>query len=134
MLINQEKSKNPFNARIFTVMLLGFSSGLTLALTGSTLQAWFTQAGVDLLTIGALTLVGLPYVWKFLWAPVMDRFVPPLLGRRRGWIALTQLGLCTTLFILANMNPAVSPIAIGMLALLIAFLSASQDIAIDAYR
>jgi PAT family beta-lactamase induction signal transducer AmpG len=81
------------NRRIQTVLLLGFSSGLPLALTGSSLQAWFTQSGVDLLTIGSLTLLGLPYVWKFLWAPLLDKFVPPLLGRRRGWILLTQLGL-----------------------------------------
>lgn len=122
------------NPRILTVLFLGFSSGLPLALTGSTLQAWFTQADVNLLTIGALSLVGIPYVWKFLWSPIMDRFVPPFLGRRRGWISITQLGLCLTLFLLANMNPTVSPILIGIVALIIAFISASQDIAIDAYR
>ncbi len=122
------------NKRLITVLFLGFSSGLPLALTGSTLQAWFTQAGVSLVTIGTLSLIGLPYVWKFLWAPLMDRFIPPWWGRRRGWIGITQIGLCITLFILASMNPAVSPLAIGILALVIAFLSASQDIAIDAYR
>lgn len=123
-----------FNRRLITILFLSFSSGLPLALTNSTLQAWFTQAGVNLLAIGALTLVGLPYVWKFLWAPFIDRFVPPLFGRRRGWIFLMQLGLCISLFLLANMNPTVSPAAMGLLALFIAFLSASQDIAIDAYR
>lgn len=122
------------NPRLTTVLFLAFSSGLPLALTGSTLQAWFTEAGVNLLTIGALTLVGVPYVWKFLWAPVMDRFVPPWLGRRRGWICLMQIGLCVALFLLANMSPNVSPMAMGMLALVIAFFSASQDIAVDAYR
>ncbi|MHB1949180.1 MAG: AmpG family muropeptide MFS transporter [Gammaproteobacteria bacterium] len=125
---------NKLNPRISTVLFLAFSSALPLALTNSTLQAWFTQAGVGLATIGALTLIGIPYNLKFLWAPVMDRFVPPFLGRRRGWICLMQLGLCIALFMLANMSPAVTPMAMGFLALFIAFLSASQDIAIDAYR
>jgi len=120
--------------RILTVLLLGFASGLPLALTGSTLQAWFTQAGINIVAIGALSLVGMPYVWKFVWSPVMDRFVPPWWGRRRGWIAVTQVGLCAILFLMANLNPQVSPVAIGILALVIAFLSASQDIGIDAYR
>lgn len=129
--------KNQFNRRILTVLFLSFSSGLPLVLTSSTLQAWFTQAGVNILAIGALTLVGMPYSLKFLWAPVMDRFIPPFLtslGRRRGWILLTQLGLCISLFLLANMSPTLSPSLMGCLALFIAFLSASQDIAIDAYR
>jgi PAT family beta-lactamase induction signal transducer AmpG len=119
---------------LLAVLLLGFSSGLPLALTSATLQAWFTDAGVDILTIGALSLVGLPYVWKVFWAPVLDRFVPPLWGRRRGWIFIMQLGLCIALFILAQMNPLTHPAWIGVLALVIAFMSASQDIAIDAYR
>jgi PAT family beta-lactamase induction signal transducer AmpG len=120
--------------RLLIVTLLGFSSGLPLALSGSTLQAWFTQAGINVVAIGALSLVGMPYVWKFVWSPVMDRFVPPFWGRRRGWIAITQLLLCVTLFLLANLNPQIQPGMIGVLALLIAFLSASQDIGIDAYR
>lgn len=122
------------NSRILVTLILGFSSGLPLALTGSTLQAWFTQADVDLITIGALSFVGVPYVWKFLWAPMMDRFVPPWLGRRRGWILLTQLGLCLGLFVLANTQPHHSPKLIGLLALIIAFFSASQDVVVDAYR
>jgi PAT family beta-lactamase induction signal transducer AmpG len=103
----------------------------------STLQAWFTQAGVGVIAIGSLSLVGLPYVWKFVWAPFMDRFVPPYIGksgRRRGWILTTQAGLCVALLCLGGLNPAIQPAVIGGLALLIAFLSASQDIAIDAYR
>lgn len=123
-----------YNPRILTTLFLAFSSGLPLVLTASTLQAWFTTAGVSLYAIGALTLVGIPYSFKFLWAPVMDRFVPPWLGRRRGWIAITQVGLCAALFLLANMNPSISAQAMGIVALIIAFLSASQDIAIDAYR
>ena len=122
------------NRRILAVLFLGFSSGLPLALTGSTLQAWFTESGVNLTTIGILSLIGLPYILKFLWAPVMDRFVPPFLGRRRGWIALMQLSLCVVLFVIANLHPETQAWTIAILALLIAFLSASQDIAIDAYR
>ncbi len=122
------------NRRIQTVLLLGFSSGLPLALTGSTLQAWFTQSGVDLLTIGSLSLLGLPYVWKFLWAPLLDRFTPPFLGRRRSWILLTQLGLCVSIVIMAALHPATQPSMIGFIALVIAFISATQDIATDAYR
>jgi PAT family beta-lactamase induction signal transducer AmpG len=122
------------NRRIFAVLLMGFSSGIPLALTGSTLQAWFTEAGVSIITIGALTLVGVPYTFKFLWAPILDRFVPPFLGRRRGWLLIAQIGLSLTLFILTLFSPTQQPKAMGVLALLIAFLSASQDIAYDAYR
>lgn len=122
------------NQRLSVVTILGFSSGLPLALTSSTLQAWFTQAGIGVVAVGALSLVGLPYVWKFLWAPVMDRYVPPILGRRRGWILLAQIGLCCLLFLLANMSPLSHPGRMGLLAICIAFMSASQDIAIDAYR
>lgn len=123
-----------FNPRILAMVFLGFSSGLPLALTGSTLQAWYTEAGVSIVAVGALTLVGIPYVWKFLWAPIMDRFSPTRLGRRRGWILVTQLFLCLTLFVMAWFDPKATPAGMGVIALLIAFFSASQDIAIDAYR
>ena len=122
------------NRRVTAVLLLGFASGLPLALTGSTLQAWFTVSGVDIVTIGFLGLVGQPYVYKFLWAPLMDRFVPPLMGRRRGWILVTQLALLLTILLMSGQNPAQEPLLIGLIALTVAFLSASQDIAIDAYR
>jgi PAT family beta-lactamase induction signal transducer AmpG len=120
--------------RIFAVLLMGFSSGLPLALTGSTLQAWFSKAGVNIVTIGALTLVGMPYTFKFLWAPILDRFVPPFLGRRRGWLLIAQIGLSLTLFIITFFSPETQPKVMGVIALVIAFLSASQDIAYDAYR
>jgi len=122
------------NRRIVAVLLLGFSSGLPLALTGSTLQAWYTQTGVGLMTIGILSLIGLPYVWKFLWAPVLDKITLPFLGRRRGWIFLTQALLCLAILTLAQFNPATHAFAVAGIAFFIAFLSASQDIAIDAYR
>jgi MFS transporter, PAT family, beta-lactamase induction signal transducer AmpG len=122
------------NRRIAVVLFLGFSSGLPLALTGGTLQAWMTVSGVDITTIGLFSLIGLPYLFKFLWAPLMDRFVPPLLGRRRGWIALMQMALAGAIFIMASLDPARVPMALAGLALLVAFLSASQDIVYDAYR
>jgi MFS transporter, PAT family, beta-lactamase induction signal transducer AmpG len=120
--------------RIFLLLLLGFSSGLPLALTGATLQAWLTVSGVDLTTIGMFALVGQPYTYKFLWAPLMDRFTIPLLGRRRGWLVLTQLGLLATIAWMGTLVPERSPWLLAGLALVVAFLSASQDIVFDAYR
>ncbi|TMG89409.1 MAG: MFS transporter [Betaproteobacteria bacterium] len=120
--------------RLAIILLLGFSSGLPLALTGGTLQAWMTVEGVDLSTIGVFTLVGLPYVWKFLWAPAMDRFVPPFLGRRRGWLLVTQVALAVGIAGMAFLSPRTGLVAIAWLALLVAFASASQDIVVDAYR
>ncbi len=116
------------------ILLLGFSSGLPLALTGATLQAWMTVDGVDLSTIGIFTLVGIPYTWKFLWAPAMDRFVPPLLGRRRGWLLVTQLVLAAAIAAMATLSPRQDTALLAALALFTAFASASQDIVFDAYR
>lgn len=116
------------------ILLLGFASGLPLALTSGTLQAWLTVEGVNLTTIGLFTLVGIPYTWKFLWAPAMDRFVPPFLGRRRGWLLVTQLGLIAGIAILGMMSPRTDVASMAMLAIVIAFISASQDIVFDAYR
>ena len=120
--------------RIATVMLLGFSSGLPLALTGGTLQAWMAVAGVDLRTIGVFALAGLPYTLKFIWSPLMDRFIPPWLGRRRGWILIAQICLVAGIAAMAFGSPRQYPLAMGALALLVAFASASQDIVVDAYR
>lgn len=120
--------------RVAVVCLLGFSSGLPLALTSGTLQAWMTVSGVDLATIGIFTLVGIPYTWKFLWAPLMDRYVPPFLGRRRGWIAAMQLILGICIAVMGSLNPVTMPWALAALALMVAFISASQDVVFDAYR
>ncbi len=120
--------------RIAIVTLLGFSSGLPLALTGGTLQAWMTVTGVDLRTIGLFALVGLPYTLKFFWSPFMDRFVPPWMGRRRGWIIITQLSLVLGISAMAFSSPQQAPLLLALLALTVAFTSASQDIVIDAYR
>lgn len=122
------------NRRVAVMLLLGFSSGLPLALTAGTLQAWLTVEKVDLATIGIFTLVGTPYTWKFLWSPFMDRFVPPFLGRRRGWIIATQILLLIGIAAMGNVSPAQAPWTMAMLALLVAFASASQDVVIDAYR
>lgn len=120
--------------RVAVVCLLGFSSGLPLALTSGTLQAWMTVSGVDLATIGIFTLVGIPYTWKFLWAPFMDRYVPPFLGRRRGWIAAMQMLLGLGIAVMGALDPATMPWALAVLALMVAFVSASQDVVFDAYR
>ncbi|MDH5348337.1 MAG: MFS transporter, partial [Nitrospira sp.] len=105
-----------------------------LALTSGTLQAWLTVEGVDLKTIGIFTLVGLPYALKFLWAPVMDRVVPPWLGRRRGWMVLTQLCVAASLVLMAITDPKIHPGWLAAYAVLVAFLAASLDIVFDAYR
>lgn len=122
------------NRRIGIITLLGFSSGLPLALTTGTLQAWMAVENVDLSTIGIFTLVGLPYTVKFLWAPVMDRFVPPLLGRRRGWMLITQIGLLLGIATMAKTSPTEATLLMASLAFFVAFTSASQDIVFDAYR
>jgi PAT family beta-lactamase induction signal transducer AmpG len=120
--------------RLAAVTVLGFASGLPLALTGQAMQAWLTADGIDIATIGFLSLVGLPYTFKFLWAPLMDRFEPPWLGRRRGWLVLTQLALAGALFWMAATPPASALAAFALLAGLVAWLSASQDVVVDAYR
>jgi PAT family beta-lactamase induction signal transducer AmpG len=122
------------NRRIGIMLPLGFASGLPLALTAGTLQAWLTVVGLDLKTIGIFTLVGLPYTLKFLWAPLMDRLVPPWLGRRRGWMLVMQLCVAVGLAAMALTGPGRHPEILGILALVVAFLSASLDIVLDAYR
>ncbi len=123
-----------FSGRMLYVFFYGISSGLPLLLIGSTLKTWMRLQSVDLTVIGFFSLVGLPYSFKFLWSPLMDRFVPPFLGRRRGWILITQLGLTLGLTAMAMINPAKSIGLMATLCFFIAFLSASQDICIDAYR
>ena len=120
--------------RLAAVTFLGFASGLPLALTGQAMQAWLSLEGLDLATIGFLSLVGLPYTFKFLWAPLMDRFELPWLGRRRGWLVLTQLALAGALLWMADTSPTASTKAFALLAVLVAFVAASQDVVIDAYR
>jgi PAT family beta-lactamase induction signal transducer AmpG len=120
--------------RLFWVLLLGFSSGIPLALTGTTLQAWMATEKIDLAVIGVFSLVGLPYTAKYFWAPVMDRYVPPFLGRRRGWMIVTQFALVLAIAAMAFSDPAGATTLFAVLALLVAFASASQDIVVDAWR
>ncbi len=113
---------------------MGFASGLPLALSSGTLQAWLTVAGVDIKTIGLFSMVGIPYTLKFVWSPVMDRFNIPVFGRRRGWIILCQAFLIAITCSMATIDPSNQAGPMGLAALLLAFFSASQDIVIDAYR
>jgi MFS transporter, PAT family, beta-lactamase induction signal transducer AmpG len=116
------------------VLLLSFASGLPFNLTGFTVQAWLASEGLDIKTIGIFTLVGLPYLFKFLWAPFLDRYLPPILGRRRGWILIYQVCLTVAIGVMGFCSPTKELYVLGAVAVLVAILSASQDIVIDAYR
>jgi MFS transporter, PAT family, beta-lactamase induction signal transducer AmpG len=124
--------------RVLMIMFLGFSSGLPLALSGSTLLVWMTEAGVNLGTIGLFALVGTPYTIKFLWAPLTDALNVPILarrfGRRRGWLLLSQFLLIAAIVFLGLCNPSTSPLVVAVGALLVATASATQDIVVDALR
>ena len=120
--------------KMAAILLLGFSSGLPLYLSSRTLQAWMTVEGVDLSTIGLFSLVALPYSLKFLWAPIMDRYIPPILGRRRGWLLITQIALLLSIAAMSLHDPSRGLQLLAFNALLIAFFSASQDIVVNAYQ
>jgi len=120
--------------RVLLQGALGFSGGIPYMLTASTLAAWMTNVGVKLSDIGLFSLVSMPYSLKFLWAPLLDRFSPGFLGRRRGWILVGQLGLVAAIAILGGTDPVREPTTTALAAVAVAFLSATQDIAIDAYR
>lgn len=122
------------NRRMLVALVMGFSCGLPLLLTLSVLQAWMKEEGVDLTTIGLMSLVGLPYTLKFLWSPLFDRYRFPLMGRRRGWLLIAQLLLMIALVGLGFSDPAIHPQRLALAALAVAFFSASQDIVVDAYR
>lgn len=120
--------------RLFVILLLGFASGLPLALTGGAMQAWLTVDGLDLVTLGFLSLIGIPYTFKFLWAPLIDRFDLPLLGRRRGWIVLMLFALGAALVLMSTLSPARNLALFATVAVLVACLSATLDVVVDAYR
>lgn len=138
--MSADQSKSPLRVfgqpKMAALLFLGFASGLPLFLTGTgkTLQAWMTTAHVSLTTIGWFSLVGLPYSLKFLWAPALDRYVPPFLGRRRGWLVITQVALLIAIAAMAFHDPVTGLRMLAVNALLIALFSASQDIVGDAYR
>lgn len=120
--------------KMAALLLLGFASGLPLLLIGNNLKAWMTQEQVDLAAIGWFSLASLPYSLKFLWSPFLDRFTPPFLGRRRGWLIVTQIALIVAIAFMAFQQPKQALQLLAINAIVIAFLSATQDIAADAYR
>ncbi len=122
------------NPKMLAIMVLGAASGFPNQITESALQAWLKDAGTSNTTIGVLTYVAIPYLLKFLWAPLLDRYPLRLLGRRRGWMLLFQFGIAAGIAMLAVQDPAASLVPIAIVAVTIVFLSASQDIVIDAYR
>jgi PAT family beta-lactamase induction signal transducer AmpG len=121
------------NRRMLICIFTGFSSGLPLYILISLLPAWLRSEGVNLKAIGLFSLIGLPFTWKFLWAPLFDRYVPPL-GRRRGWLLLTQIALLAGIPLFGLLHPTLNLMTIAFLAVVVAFFSASQDIVLDAYR
>ena len=123
-----------FSIKMFITLAMGFSAGLPLLLTLSAMQAWMSEEGINLGEIGLVALVGLPYSWKFLWAPVLDRFALPFLGRRRGWLLLTQILLALSISGIGFCNPSVGLTPLMVMAALTAFFSATQDMVVDAYR
>ena len=123
-----------FSRRMLICIFIGFSSGMPLYVLVQLVPAWLRSNDVDLATIGLFSLVALPYTWKFLWSPLMDRFRLPFLGRRRGWALITQLALLVSIGLLGAFDPRESLQAIVGLVFLVSLFSASQDIVIDAYR
>ncbi|MGE0083857.1 MAG: AmpG family muropeptide MFS transporter [Desulfococcaceae bacterium] len=138
--MKQKNSRDPsalkmiFSPRMLVAFLMGFSCGLPLLLTITLLQAWMKEEGVDLTVIGIMSLVGLPYTVKFLWAPFLDRYTLPFLGRRRGWLLIVQIALIYSIAGLGQCNPKSDPWIVAFAAFLLTFFSASQDIVVDAFR
>ncbi len=123
-----------FNLRQMIIFVLGFAGGFPLLLTGSTFKLWLTQEKIDIKTIGLMSLVGLAYSLKFIWAPLLDRYYFPFLGRRKTWLIVTQSMLALGLFMMSNLSPSTQLYELGLWAVFVAFMSATQDITIDAYR
>ena len=123
-----------FNRRMLVCIFTGFSSGLPLWLLINLVPAWLRTEGVDLKTIGLLTLVQAPYVWKFVWSPLVDRYALPVLGRRRGWMLASQVALMGLVIVLGTVDPKLEIWKLVGIAVALAFVSATQDIALDAFR
>ncbi len=123
-----------FSRRMVVAFIMGFACGLPLLLTMSVLQTWMKEEGIDLTLIGLINLVQIPYTWKFIWAPIMDRYTLPFLGRRRGWLLIAQLTLICAIIGLGLSNPVTHFWMMAVMAMLVAFFSATQDIVVDAYR
>jgi len=123
-----------FTRRMLICVFTGFASGLPLYLLLNLVPAWLKTEGVDIKTIGLFALIQFPYTWKFVWSPLLDRYVVPMLGRRRGWMLLTQIGLLLVIATLGGFSPQTDMGTIALFCTLLAFLSATQDIVLDAYR
>jgi PAT family beta-lactamase induction signal transducer AmpG len=123
-----------FNRRMLLCIFMGFSSGMPLYLLFNLLPAWLRTEGIGLKEIGLFALIQFPYTWKFLWAPFLDRFAVPVLGRRRGWMLVTQLGLLVVIGALGGFSPKDSLDVVVVLTVALALLSATQDVVLDAYR
>ncbi len=126
--------KDIFSKNMLIIFFLGFSSGLPFLLTGSTLKIWLARENVDISTIGYFSWVGMSYSLKFIWSPLLDRFTLFKVGRRRSWMMLTQVMVMALIFVLGSLDPKVNLSMVAIVSILIAFFSATQDIAIDAYR
>ncbi len=122
------------NRRMLICIFTGLASGMPLYLLYQLVPAWLRDSGVSLRDIGLFALVGIPYTWKFMWAPLMDRYVPPFLGRRRGWMLVTQVALLLLIGVLGMLQPQQSLGLVAVVAVAVAFFSASQDVVLDAYR
>jgi PAT family beta-lactamase induction signal transducer AmpG len=133
-LLSIEREEPSRAKALLVCIFLGFSSGLPLFILYNLLSAWLKSEGVDLKAIGLFALVGIPYTWKFLWSPAMDRFQLPFLGRRRGWMIVTQIAVMVAVVLMGQFNPKNDIWIVVMLAAVIAFFSASQDIVVDAHR
>ena len=120
--------------KMLTILFLGLASGIPLGIVITVLQAWMTTSGIDMKTVGLAVLVQMPYTWKFVWSPLMDRFVPPFLGRRRGWMLISQVLMLVSIVAMGQFDPAHAVGIILALATLVSFAGASHDIVIDAYR
>jgi PAT family beta-lactamase induction signal transducer AmpG len=131
---NPSMFKTILSVRMLLALVMGFASGLPLLLTIGVLQAWMKEAGVQLGVIGLVTLVQIPYTWKFIWAPLIDRFTLPWMGRRRGWLLCAQVALILSIALLGFSDPVHRFFMMIMAAMLVAFFSATQDIVVDAYR
>ena len=136
--MNQVEQRNwkeiLFSRKMLTCIFIGFSSGMPLYVLIQLVPAWLRSNGLDLATIGLFAVVSLPYTWKFLWSPLMDRFALPFLGRRRGWALMTQIGLFLAIGSMGQFDPSESLKMIVVMVFIVSLFSASQDIVLDAYR
>ncbi|WP_305858009.1 AmpG family muropeptide MFS transporter [Balneatrix alpica] len=133
-MFGSERWQTIFNKRTLICVFTGFASGMPLYVLFQLLPAFLSKQGIGVKEIGLFALVTFPYTWKFIWSPVMDRYIPPFLGRRRGWMLITQLCLLLSIGYIGFLNPQYSIASVAYVAFAVAFFSASQDIVLDAYR